>query len=499
MFGYYLQSAKVPKRPLAVLNHLGLCLSYGVICEAMKSNGLACQEVATAKVQNGTLFDITYDNLVRTDSKEEETMFNKKTLVQSTSGYIHFLHVPKPPEGSPDWMTDAYDSIQLAQQLQPGPGAPRDLMLMRNPDYHAVNSYDFLAPKMVAKHYETVSRVHITDILWKFMGDAAMQAFKQGPEEEPLDRPKMPTTGDYYCIEPHASDTYTFPVMDLDETTIDGTARILEAIARDVDVELGELVNRHVDINGDNLTNRNIRALQDLRVRDDTAHRMEFASVKPGLLHVLMAVVDCAFRCHMGRPDGRDPGSLARFISVLGRTRVGPKVQDFNACLRFLHQMLEGYILAALIQACDRRSRGSNGREIKSVADMKTWVCHNDWRKLVFDVTSEFMVLRSVPYQRWQASQHAQQAYDEKRETIMAKPKGRRTKADNELKSKKGEAKFVAAETLKHRDIVYENSLLLMQDLMILRDLHGAARSGQTGRVSKDLEILTIIFAGRQP
>jgi hypothetical protein len=44
----------------------------------MKSNGLACQEVATAKVQNGTLFDITYDNLVRRDSKEEETMFTRK-------------------------------------------------------------------------------------------------------------------------------------------------------------------------------------------------------------------------------------------------------------------------------------------------------------------------------------------------------------------------------------------------------------------------------------
>jgi hypothetical protein len=496
MFGYYLQSAKVPKRPLAVLNHLGLCLSYGVVCEAMKANGEACRADASRRVSNSTLFDITYDNLVRTDAKEEETIFNKKSLIQSTSGYIHFLHVPKPAEGAPEWMVDAYDTIMLAQQVQPGCGAPKDLMLIRNPDYHSICGFDFLCPDSIAKHNEIISRVHITDILWRFMGDAAMQSYTDGPEHEPLPRPIMPTTGDYYCIEPHRSDIYTFPVMDLDETTIDGTAKILEAIGRDIDIGLDQLVDRHVDINGDNLTNRNIRSLKELRVRDETAARMEFASVKSGLLHVLMAQVDSVFRCHMGRADGRDPGSLARFISVLGRTRVGPKIQDFNACLRFLLQVLEGFILAALIQACDRRSRSATGNPVSNLTGLKAWVCKNDWRKIVYDVMSEFMVLRSVPYQRSMAQETAKEEYDAKRAAIMAKPKSQRSKADNELKSKKGESKFLAAETLKHRDVVYENALLLMQDLLILRDVHSAARAGHTGRISKDLEILTLIFAG---
>jgi ribosomal protein S13 len=469
---------------------------YGVVCESMKANGEACRAEAAYRVGKGTLFDITYDNLVRTDAKEEETIFNKKSLIQSTSGYIHFLHVPKPAEGAPDWMVNAYEAIVLAKELDPGCGAPKDLMLLRNPDYHSISGWDFLAPESISKHYETISRVHITDILWRFMGDFAMQSFTEGPEDEPLQRPTMPTTGDYYCIEPHRSELYTFPVMELDETTIDGTAKILEAIGRDLDIELEQLIDRHVDIHGDNLTNRNIRALKELRVRDNTAARMEFTSVKSGLLHVLMAQVDSIFRCHMGRPDGRDPGSLARFIGVLGRTRVNAKVQDFNACLRFQLQVLEGYILAALIQACDRRSRASSGKPVTDVAEMKAWVSRNDWRKIVFDVMSEFMLLRSVPYQRSIAREKAKQQYDSKRATVMAKGKGQRSKSDNELKSKKGETKFVNAETLKHRDIVYENAVLLIQDLLILRDLHGAARAGHTGRVSKDLEILTLLFAG---
>jgi hypothetical protein len=160
----------------------------------------------------------------------------------------------------------------------------------------------------------------------------------------------MPTTGDYCCIDAHRSEMYTFPVTDLDETTIDGTAKILEAISRDIGIELEQLVGRHVDINGDNLTNRDIRSLKELRVRDETAARMQFASVKSGLLHFLMAQVDSIFRCHMGRADGRQPGSLARFISVLGRTGVNAKIQDFNACLRFLFQILAFFAHAEAVK-----------------------------------------------------------------------------------------------------------------------------------------------------
>jgi len=47
---------------------------------------------------------------------------------------------------------------------------------------------------------------------------------------------------------------------------------------------------------------------------------MAFAGIKPGNFHVCLAFIDAIFRCNWGRNDGRDPGSLSRFVNILGRS-----------------------------------------------------------------------------------------------------------------------------------------------------------------------------------
>jgi hypothetical protein len=53
---------------------------------------------------------------------------------------------------------------------------------------------------------------------------------------------------------------------------------------------------------------------------------------------------------HPGRPDGRDPASLSKFVKLLGRTKVKDKCPNLNASHELPTQVCEGYMLAALSQ-----------------------------------------------------------------------------------------------------------------------------------------------------
>jgi hypothetical protein len=84
-------------------------------------------------------------------------------------------------------------------------------------------------------------------------------------------------------------------------------------------------------------------------VRDFKEHKFGFAGIKPGYFHICIAFVDTIFECNWSREDGRDPGSLARFVTVLGRNMVNKSLPDFNTCSRFILQVFDGYILVGLI------------------------------------------------------------------------------------------------------------------------------------------------------
>jgi len=106
--------------------------------------------------------------------------------------------------------------------------------------------------------------------------------------------------------------------FDVDATTLGGTSRLVDLMMEDLNITPEDLNNRHVDMVGDQLSNARVRSLHQLRLRDYSEHRMAFAGIKPGSFHVCLDFIDAIFRCNWRRKDGRDPGSLSRFVNILG-------------------------------------------------------------------------------------------------------------------------------------------------------------------------------------
>jgi len=117
----------------------------------------------------------------------------------------------------------------------------------------------------------------------------------------------------------------------VDETTLDGTSRLVDLMIEELNITAEDLNDRHVDMVSDQLLNARVRSLQQLRLRDYSEHRMAFVETKPGNFYVCLAFIDAIFRCNWGRKDGRDPGSLSRFVYILGRSRLNENIPDFNA------------------------------------------------------------------------------------------------------------------------------------------------------------------------
>ncbi|KAA8893174.1 hypothetical protein FN846DRAFT_914354 [Sphaerosporella brunnea] len=126
IMGYWFRRCNVPKRVVAVLNQLGLCISYNSIETALQANSIADQKVLREKVIGGQPFGWVWDNLVLKEGKAEETEMNQKNLHLKTSAYVHMLHLPKPQESSREAIV--YENIIKRSAASPGIGLPRSLI-----------------------------------------------------------------------------------------------------------------------------------------------------------------------------------------------------------------------------------------------------------------------------------------------------------------------------------------------------------------------------------
>jgi hypothetical protein len=155
-----------------------------------------------------------------------------------------------------------------------------------------------------------------------------------------------------YKVPPGKSDMQTLATLQIDESTIDGNLAVLESLATDqLGMTLEELAEgRMIPVSGDQMTIARITSGQFLRIRDFKEHRMTWAKTLAGMLHTRMAMIHAIYLSHPGRPDGRDPASLSKFVKLLGRTKIKEKCPNLNASHELLTQVCEGHVLAALIE-----------------------------------------------------------------------------------------------------------------------------------------------------
>jgi len=282
-----------------------------------------------------------------------------------------------------------------------------------------------------------------------------------------LKLPSVPDGPEYYTIPEVKSSLYVLCIFDVDETTIDGTSRLVDLLMEELNITAEELKDRHVDMVGNQLSNARVRSLQQLRLRDYSEHRMAFAGIKSGNFHVCLAFIDAIFQCNWGRKDRRDPGSLSRFVNVLGRSAVNENIPDFNMCNRFVLQVFDAHVLAALITIANEWSVSVGQGRVKTVNQLCKAVEQNDWVGLLEEMVRRFFLMSKAHFFRSNCKATVLQAYLAKTAEIMAKKKSERTAQEIEFSTAKYKEKHIAERCLESRDVVYDNASIMLQEILV--------------------------------
>jgi hypothetical protein len=197
-----------------------------------------------------------------------------------------------------------------------------------------------------------------------------------------------------------------------------------------------------------------------------------------------MAAIHMQYNSHMGRPDGRDPGSMTRFIKLLGRTKVSEKTPNLNAAHELLTQVSEGHVLTALMHKCRVQNMQELDRKVES----------GEWKAQVEDMVAD-LAFDHVDTLREEAEGQAGSEFDDaemQAHTEAASQVVRESAAQQQSRRKK----TVKEAVLQRRDIVYENAILFLTHSLIYTDFCDSIRSGDTGRLEKSLDILMVMFQG---
>ncbi|KAF8475090.1 hypothetical protein BDZ91DRAFT_789320 [Kalaharituber pfeilii] len=373
MMGYFLLAGNVGKRQIEVCHKLGLSVSYETVITLMKYMSAASMATYQARAQT-----------------------------EASEFYCGIHVLPR---------------ALLDKELELLPAAYIDREAGRQ-----LVAEDLALGEDTLDYFKKSALGHITSVLEKYYPEAMRGIFSYWKEE----KPKYQALKERKVMK---TEIFTLPTMDLNENRIPEVIKILETLAAEVKLPMDEvLANRVVLVEGDWLTIRNVLISMFQRQDDLLENRLSWIEPTVGLFHLQMTILKMILRTHMG--STREPGSLKRFIVLLGRNRVEEKVKDFRACDQFMKVITDANILSACMEKfnCTADFLKERLRQVNPLPLMK---------ELVEDVFGMGTVaaLRVDP------------------ETGSARPK-------------------------EQRDLVYENSMLLLQHALVYMDYIHAVRRG---------------------
>jgi hypothetical protein len=486
MIGYYLFATRTGKRVMGVLNHLGISLSYDTVRRALQCNAENVRSLVSQRARNNPIA-LTYDNLTNKHHAATETLLNKSSMQCFTACGVIFLKLtpslakrlgktvdaPAPDRALPGESAQAARARRRrpATLADDKPGLRSDLLLNPEPDWTSLQPGDIVNIQNDQQYWSPIAKALMSRVLKKFF-PAEM---KQSEEDAGIAPNAMPQL---YKVPSGASDMHTLATLEIDESTIDGNLAVLEALASDqLGLTLEELADgRLIPVSGDQMTVARINSGQFLRIRDFPEHRMLWAKTLAGMLHTRMAIIHAIYLSHPGRPDGRDPASLSKFVKLLGRTKIKEGCPNLNASHELLQQVCEAHVLAALIART-----GAQGFE-----GLRAKVASGEWKHAVNAIVDDdWLRLDFVDRLR-------EDARDEARLEVAETSVLGETSKEAEAKKKKA---MTDAEMGK-RDVVFENALLLMQQALLYEDYYDAMRCGDSGRLERSSDILCVMFQG---
>ena len=256
------QAYDVPKRVLTLLNHFGVAVSYGTIVRieniTAEANMMEIQKLATQPT------GAAYDNLVKEQNVEEETMDNRSSLYKLTVNLVWQLKVPS--------------LITTERQLIQG-------QLMRNlcfkdPDYDNADPLDILGLHNLGEFLRPQIEGLICETLWRLFGEH-MQKNVNLPGRRKLQRPVI------YKIEPRIDELFIGPTLGIDPGTVTGNIEVLEAIGQLLGIDQKDMVDKVMPVVGDMTTVIMMRHAKEYRKRDMEYNRFQHVDPWAGFLHTL--------------------------------------------------------------------------------------------------------------------------------------------------------------------------------------------------------------------
>lgn len=225
IIGFLLYASKVPKRTIAILNHLGMSVSYSGIRDAVRANGKALKNRLRQFGTFGKAFWWSYDNCTMSQHVRDDMLHHKTTYETATAGYSV---LPPESQARPMFTHDDrhYDCV--------GDLSVQDIL----PD---ASDHD---------HMAAARRVLIYDVVRDY-------AKRAGVKNVPNLGYEMPTI---HQLDPHERpEIIGLPVKNLDEGQINETIQILYEYQRDTGLSVEQVQNNVINVKGDFATVRNAR------------------------------------------------------------------------------------------------------------------------------------------------------------------------------------------------------------------------------------------------
>jgi hypothetical protein len=186
IMGYYFFATRTGKRPIGVLNHIGLSVSYDTIRAMLIRNADEIRKEIISRVHNGEPVILTYDNLANKHHVQAETLLNKSVMYTFTAAAVIFPAMSKslaarlgkdfnkvqnilpeqklPSEGFRTFQNRTHSVPMVADDL---PGIRRDLLFRPDPNWKSLRTSDILDITGDQKYFNSVATALICRVLRK--------------------------------------------------------------------------------------------------------------------------------------------------------------------------------------------------------------------------------------------------------------------------------------------------------------------------------------------
>ncbi|RPA72118.1 hypothetical protein BJ508DRAFT_314996 [Ascobolus immersus RN42] len=424
---YLMNSFHAGKRLITIFNGLGLCISYdsSMIMTTAIGDGLAARLQEMVRTSRPVM---NFDNADYMSRVKTDTLHKMNTMTSDTVGFVYF------PEGS-----------KVGLDLLPATSVDHAKIshLVATHLLPTIDQLEFLRNQCPG---------HMTLVLEKYHEDVIGLLFPDTKAGRAT-KPKIVKLNE---LPVERTEIFVLPALPLNEAKTDECLQIADTYVREMGLDSRRLENHKIITKGDLRTVNTMAS--GLYLRQDcveASDRLDFLEPLPSLFHMDYAMSKLMNAAYWGEGSGKDPCSIAKFVSLSGNNKVKKEAKDYRSTGQFQSDATDAGILSAIYRAFNVRSKDEFNNRVRDGTITGTAVAGamDSISKTIFDIEGM---------------------------------KKRRMLPDGAVRPTSD----------PYRDILNENVTLMMRDFMVVREFKHAVRSGDIERICNVLFYWSLLLQG---